>query len=230
MGSVDVVESTEIGGDRVTIFRQEATRSRLATIVLRGATQSQLDDMERAIDDGVSVVKALTKDARLVPGAGAAEIELAERVGVLGSRTPGLLQHAIRKFGEALEVVPRTLAESAGLDAGEIIARLYAAHKVEDKAETKAETKAEDKGEDKGEEKPEGKAETESGISIGVDIDGGIFNVTEKGILDLLAAKQWALKLATDAATTVLSVDMIIIARPAGGPKPPQKQGHWDED
>lgn len=132
MGSIDVVETLEIGGDRVTVFRQEDEVTRTATLVLRGATQNHLDDIERAVDDGVNVVKAITKDARLVPGAGAAEIQLVERLQAYGEKTPGLAQYAIKKYGEAFEVVPRSIAESAGLDATEVLSRLYAAHSRKD--------------------------------------------------------------------------------------------------
>jgi T-complex protein 1 subunit theta len=132
MGSIDVVETLEIGGDRVTVFRQEDETTRTATLVLRGATQNHLDDIERAVDDGVNVIKAITKDARLVPGAGATEIELVERIQAVGEKTQGLAQYSIKKYGEAFEVVPRTLAESAGLDATEVLSRLYAAHQKED--------------------------------------------------------------------------------------------------
>jgi hypothetical protein len=128
MGSIDVVETLEIGGDRVTVFRQEDETTRTATLVLRGATQNHLDDVERAVDDGVNVVKAITRDPRLVPGAGATEVELVERIQAHGEKTPGLSQYAIKKYGEAFEVVPRTIAESAGLDATEVLSRLYAAH------------------------------------------------------------------------------------------------------
>ena len=132
-GSVDVVETLEIGGDRVTVFRQENETTRTATIVLRGATQNHLDDVERAVDDGVNVVKAITKDPRLVPGAGSIEVQLGERLQAFGERTPGLAQYAIKKYGEAFEVVPRTIAESAGLDATEVLSRLYAAaHKKDE--------------------------------------------------------------------------------------------------
>lgn len=132
MGTIDVVETQEIGGDRVTVFRQEDEATRTATIVLRGATQNHLDDIERAVDDGVNVVKAITRDARLVPGAGATEIELVERIQAVGDKTQGLAQYSIKKYAEAFEVVPRTLAESAGLDATEVLSRLYAAHQKQD--------------------------------------------------------------------------------------------------
>src|SRR5271170_6693546 len=132
MGKVDIVETLEIGGDRVTVFRQENETTRTATLVLRGATMNHLDDIERAVDDGVNVVKAITRDARLVPGAGATEMQLVERIQAFGEKTPGLPQYAIKKFGEAFEVIPRTLAESAGLDATEVLSRLYAAHHKKD--------------------------------------------------------------------------------------------------
>lgn len=132
MGSVDVVETLEIGGDRVTVFRQEDEVTRTATLVLRGATQNHLDDIERAVDDGVNVIKAITKDARLVPGAGAAEMQLVEKIQAQGEKTPGLPQYAIKKYGEAFEVVPRVIAESAGLDATAVLADLYRAHHKDD--------------------------------------------------------------------------------------------------
>lgn len=128
MGSIDVVETLEIGGDRVTVFRQEDEVTRTATLVLRGATQNHLDDVERAVDDGVNVVKAITRDPRLVPGAGATETQLVERITAFGEKTSGLSQYAIKKYAEAFEVIPRTLAESCGLDATEVLSRLYAAH------------------------------------------------------------------------------------------------------
>jgi T-complex protein 1 subunit theta len=115
-GFCDIVETVEIGSDRCTVFRQESESTRTATICLRGGTPNHLDDLERAIDDGVNVVKALSKDARMVPGAGATEIELAKRLAEWGEKVPGLSQYGIKAFAEACEVVPRTLAENAGMD------------------------------------------------------------------------------------------------------------------
>jgi len=218
-GYVDVMEVTEIGGDRVTVLRQlsdeeidpaakakgASEKTRTATIILRGATTNQLDDLERAIDDGVNVIKALLKDNRLVPGAGATEVELAKRIEAYGSGLRGLAQHAVKRYATALEVVPRTLAENAlgGTEGNEVVSRLWAQHQ--------------EKG----------------GEVIGVDVEGennGVLSATEHGILDSLAAKSWAIKLATEAAVSVLSVDNIIMSKPAGGPKVPQQAGNWDED
>ncbi|KAH9833603.1 T-complex protein 1 [Rhodofomes roseus] len=216
-GYVDVFECIEIGGDRVTVLRQltpddpdfdpntPGEKTRTATIVLRGATANRLDDLERAVDDGVNVIKALLKDARLVPGAGATELELARRVETYGAGLKGLSQHGVRRWASALEVIPRTIAENAfgGAEGNEIVSRLWAKH------------------------------EGASGEYWGVDVEAetdGTLNTSEHGIYDSLAAKTWAIKLATEAAVSVLSVDSIIMSKPAGGPKIPQQAGNWDED
>ncbi|KAF2197145.1 t-complex protein-like protein 1 [Delitschia confertaspora ATCC 74209] len=209
MGMIDVVETLEIGGDRVTVFRQENEQTRTATLVLRGATQNHLDDVERAIDDGVNVVKAITRDPRLVPGAGATEMQLMERIKNMGEKTPGLSQYAIKKYGEAFEVIPRTLAETAGLDATDVLSRLLSAHAAQ-------------------------KGRKDDEWTTGVDIENedgtGMLDAKAEGIMDLWVTKSWAIKLATEAARTVLSVDQIIVARQAGGPKPPGPNKNWDED
>lgn len=220
MGNVDVVETLEIGGDRVTVFRQENDATRTATLVIRGATQNHLDDIERAIDDGVNVIKAVTRDGRLVPGAGATEMQLIERVSAFGDKTPELSQYSIKKYAEAFEVIPRTLAESAGLDATEVLATLYAAHHA---SSDNSDSDEEDEEED---DEPE--------WTMGVDIENedgtGTLDAKDEEILDLLISKQWAIRLATEAVRTVLSVDQIIVARQAGGPKPPGPDPNWDED
>ncbi|TFK50907.1 T-complex protein 1 [Heliocybe sulcata] len=207
-GFVDVFESVEVGGDRVTVLRQEEggeEKTRTATIVLRGATQNHLDDLERAIDDGVNVIKSLMKDQKLVPGAGATELELAKRIEVYGSGLKGLSQHAVRRYASALEVVPRTLAENAfgAAEGNEVLSRLWAKHEEKD-----------------------GEA---WGVDVEAETDGTLSAVDHK-ILDSLAAKSWAVKLATEAAVAVLSVDSIIMSKPAGGPKIPQQAGNWDDD
>ena len=252
MGKVDVVETLEIGGDRVTVFRQEDESSnitRTATLVIRGATQNQLEDIERAVDDAVSVFKAITRDPRLVPGAGATETQLVERISAFGERRAELSQYSIRKYAEAFEVVPRTLAESAGLDGTEVLGRLYRGHhraavqstrgkqpngtKKQGASDTSSGTSSSSSEEEEDEDE-DSSEEEEPSFTLGVDIENedgsGTLDAQEEGILDLLVSKQWAIKLATDAAKTVLSVDQIIVARQAGGPKPPGQNPHWDED
>ncbi|KAJ1922712.1 T-complex protein 1 subunit theta [Coemansia sp. S16] len=217
MGYCDEIITEEIGGDRVTVVRQcnddrvrpafaaRVAASPLSTVVLRGATVNALDDAERAIDDGVNVVKALTKDPRLVPGACATEMELARLVHVAADRTPGVAQHAIRAFAHALEVFARTLADNAGVDSTALVAMLIAAH------------------------------HKEGGKPMGFDVESDhepcLIDAQAKGILDPMAVKQWALRYATHAALTVLQVDQIVMAKTAGGPKLPKQQaGHWDND
>jgi len=199
LGHADVVTVEEIGSTRVTIFRQESDESGISTIVVRSSTSNLADDIERAIDDGVNVYKGMVRDNRFVPGAGATEIELAKRLQAYGDSVPGLMQYAIKKYGEAFEVVPRTLAENAGLKATDVLSNLYAAH---------------------------GKDQFTDGIDVE---EGDVKNAVDLGILDLLITKLWAIKLATDAALTILRVDQIIMAKRAGGPKPP-KQGERDGD
>lgn len=205
MGSIDIIETKEIGGDRVTIFRQENEITRTSTIIVRGATKNNLDDIERAIDDGVAAIKGLTKDGRLLPGAGATEAELLNRITQFGDRTPGLLQLAIKQFALAFEVIPRTLAETSGLDSAEVLPRLYSKHS------------------------------SKEGLNYGIDVDGdssnGVKEVTSEGIFDLLETKKFAINVATEAACTVLSVDQIIMAKRAGGPQVPKqpKPGNWDQ-
>ena len=234
MGKIDLVETLEIGGDRVTVFRQEDEQTRTATLVIRGATQNHLDDVERAIDDGVNVVKAITKDPRLVAGAGATEMQLIERISRFGETTPELSQYSIKKYAEAFEVIPRTLAESAGLDATEVLARLYASHNRaldvslgNGKTNGKTSKDSDDSSEDSS-------SDEDYDGTLGVDLENddgsGTLDAQEAGILDLLVSKQWAIQLATEAARTVLSVDQIIVARQAGGPKPPGPNPGWDED
>lgn len=208
MGYCDVVECVEIGSDRVTVFRQEEEKTRTATIVIRGGTHNAIDDLERAVDDGINVVKALSKDGRLCPGAGASEIALALRVLEVGEKTAGVHSHAVKAYAEAMEVIPRTLAENAGYDATEIVSKLYAGHQKGNKC-----------------------------LGVGIENDEGVMDVVMDGpamvgysVLDSVYTKYWAFKLATDAALTVLRVDQIIMSKPAGGPKMPKGGNQFNDD
>merc|ERR1711988_1135083 len=196
IGTCERVHMKEIGSTMCTLFDHENEGSRVATIVIRGSTPNLMDDIERAIDDGVNVIKTMTQDRRFVPGAGATELLLADAITTFGEAQPGLDQYAINKFGISMEVVPRTLAQNAGMDATEVIAEMHAAHKS-------------------------GKR------GVGIDVENCV--TADCGILDLLHTKREAIKMATEAAVTVLRVDQIIMSKPAGGPKPGQGGGGDDD-
>ncbi|KAL7522186.1 hypothetical protein ACHAWX_006875 [Stephanocyclus meneghinianus] len=194
MGWCDSVKQMEVGGKPVTVFRQKGEggkNSKLSTIVLRASTSSVLADLERAIDDGVHAARTACKDGRLVPGAGATEMEMSLRIAAFADTCPGLDQYAIRAFGKALEVVPRTLAENAGLDQGKVLAALGAAHASGKKL---------------------------AGVDIDAMGKSDATGVEEETkVVDLFATKATAFRLAIDAALTVLRVDQIIMSKQAGG-------------
>ena len=199
LGLARHLEVREIGGTECLILEQDSSLGQVSTIVLRGATDQLLDDIERAVDDGVNAYRVVAKDARVLPSGGAVEAELSHKISMLASREAGLDQYAIASFAEALEVVPRTIAENSSLPATDVVASLLAAHAAGNSMD-------------------------------GLDIETGKpRDLTKDGIFDLYSTKWWALKLAVDAAVTVLRIDQIIMARVAGGPRPP-RGGHGDED
>jgi T-complex protein 1 subunit theta len=124
-GYADEVHFKEISSQKCIVFRRDKEENRMATIVLRGSTTSMLDDIERAIDDGVNTIKTLSKDGRLLPGGGATEISLAKKVQDFAKTQPGLDQYAIERFGQSLEIIPRTLSDNAGLKSEQIVAEMY---------------------------------------------------------------------------------------------------------
>nr|CAB3490110.1 unnamed protein product [Digitaria exilis] len=201
LGYADSVSVEEIGGTRVTVVKNEEGGNSVATVVLRGSTDSILDDLERAVDDGVNTYKSMCRDSRIIPGAAATEIELAKRLKEFSLKETGLDQYAIAKFAESFEMVPRTLSENAGLSAMEIISSLYAEHAA-------------------------------GNTKVGIDLEEGVCkDVSTLKIWDLYVTKFFALKYSADAVCTVLRVDQIIMAKPAGGPRrDAQPGGGMDED
>jgi len=224
LGVCNKIYTKEIGNDQVTIFEQvNIGESEVSTIVVRGATQTAMNDVERAVDDGVNMVRAMTRNGKFVAGAGAVEIELARLLNKYATTVSGVEQYAIKAYAKSLEVVPRTLAENTGLNDTDIISKLYKAHSEENK--------------DNEEEQPTGKGAgsilkglKSSSSNIGVDIvNGGVRDMTKEGVIDLMATRQMGIKLATQSAMTILRVDHIIMKKPAGGPKKPNR-GHWDDN
>jgi T-complex protein 1 subunit theta len=193
IGHLDSISVEEIGGTRVTVLRQDKSKSGISTILIRAATNNILDDIERAIEDGSNVFKAATRNPSFVSGAGAAEIELARHIKSFGDRTAGQDQYAIKKFAEAFEVVPRTLSENAGLDATSVISNLYAQHE---------------------------QGNINVGVDIESSTPAGVKDCTQKKIFDSLIIKQRGIELATMAVITILRISQIIMSKPSGVPVP----------
>lgn len=193
LGYIERARTDEIADTSVVIFEQAASKKPMVTLVVRGSTDSIMDDIERAIDDGVNTYKALTRCKKVVAGAGACEVEIARNLLSFADTIPGLEQYAVREFAHAFEVIPKALAENAGEKSTEVIAQLYANHQA---------------------------GQIYSGFVTTEKLDADIRDAKEANILDLHAAKHWAIRFATNAACVVLRVDQIIMSRPAGGPKP----------
>lgn len=203
MGFCDEVKVDEIGDTPVVVFKMPERKSKIATIIIRGSTDNIMDDVERALDDGINVFKMLTRDARLVAGAGATELELCKQVTQFAKTLPGLEQYSVAKFAEALQSIATSIGENAGIKSKETVTVLTAAHQDGQK---------------------------HAGIDIESDTVAGVLDANAAQLYDLYAAKSWGIRFATSAACTILQVDQIICAKPAQGPKPPQSKGAaWDD-
>eukprot|EP00933_Yihiella_yeosuensis_P064211 TRINITY_DN67574_c0_g1_i1.p1 TRINITY_DN67574_c0_g1~~TRINITY_DN67574_c0_g1_i1.p1 ORF type:complete len:540 (+),score=137.29 TRINITY_DN67574_c0_g1_i1:104-1723(+) len=188
-GYVESCKVEEISSQKFTIMKTRD--SKIATVVIRGASPNGLDEIERAINNSVNVVRNAARDPHFVTGAGATEIELAHQLQQFGATVPGLDQYAVLKFAEALEVVPKILAENAGHSHVDAVTALYAAHQKGDKT-----------------------------VGIDVESSTGlVFDAKEAGIIDHCETKRWAFRFTMDAVLTILKVDQIIMAKQAGGPK-----------
>ncbi|KAK9754851.1 TCP-1/cpn60 chaperonin family [Popillia japonica] len=200
MGYCDQVCVEELGDTTVVVFRSKGKESRISTIVVRGATDNYMDDIERAIDDGVNTFKGISRDGRFVPGAGATEMQLAHQLAQYADTLPGLEQYAVRNFALALESFPKALADNSGHKSAVVISKLLEAHQAGNK-----------------------------NAGVDIESENAVCDAVEKGILDLYVSKYWGLKYAVGAAATILRVDQIIMAKRAGGPKPRAAAGSDDE-
>jgi len=193
-GEVDSVRVVELGSTNLIYFENIKEKSDLVSIILRGPTDNLLDDVERAINDGVNTFKAMTKiegPINFLPGAGATEIELARLIKSFGETISGQDQYAVKKFSEALEIVPKILAENSGANPTEVISSLNSKH-------------------------------SEGHKSMGVSVYGEVVDINDIKVYDLLVAKRRALELATNVAVTILRISQLIMSRQSEMPNPPQ--------
>ncbi len=191
LGYAGLVEERELSGEEM-IFVEKCKNPKAVSLIVRGGTEHVVDEMERAIHDAIRVVGIVIEDGKIVAGGGASEVELALRLREYATTVGGRAQLAIRAFSDAVEVVPRTLAENAGLSAIDMVAALRAAHQ---------------------------KGENTAGINV---FDAKPMDMAKGGVVEPLRVKTQALARASEAAVMILRIDDIIASsrapEPAGMP------------
>ncbi|KAE8906470.1 T-complex protein 1 subunit alpha [Phytophthora fragariae] len=189
--------SEERVGDGELIYIKGCKTRQATTVVLRGANENMLDEMDRSMHDSFMVVKRMLESNQLVAGGGAVEaalsIYLENFATTLGSRE----QLAIAEFADALLVIPKTLAVNAAKDASELVARLRAHHNTSQSDATKSDLRF-------------------SGLDL---LEGTVRNSLEAGVVEPAISKIKSLRFATEAAITILRIDDLIKLNPKEEPQ-----------
>jgi thermosome len=194
LGTAGLVEERKIGDDKM-IFVEKCKDPRSVAILIRAGLERMVDEAERAMTDALSVVSDVMENSRIVAGGGASEVEIARGLRGYATKVGGREQLAVEAFAEAIETVPKTLAENAGLEPLDIIVDLRAAH-----------------------DKPDGQYR---GINV---FSGKIENMRDKGVLEPAIVKEQAIKSAAESAAMILRIDDIIAStKPKEGPGGPGK-------
>ncbi len=182
-GRADAVRLAKYGDDELT-FVEGGAASKAVTLFLRGGTQHVVDELERAVGDAVDVTVATVERGGVVPGAGATEVAIADRVRAAAAGVEGRKQLAVEAFADAVDALPRTLAENTGMDPIDALVDLRATFEREGRAGVIAHGKT-----------------------------GEIGDPVERGVLDPAAVKREAVESATEAATMILRIDDVIAAK-----------------
>ena len=194
LGYAQLVEERKIGDDKMT-FIEGCKNPRAVTILIRGGTERIVDEAERSLHDALCVARDVVEEPKIVAGGGAPEMEVAKVLKEYAETLPGREQLAVMCFAEALEAIPTTLAENAGLDPIDIISELRARHE---------------------------KGEIWAGVEVHT---GKVKNMKEVGVFEPIAVKKQIIKSCTEAASMLLKIDDIIASgkmkappMPPGGP------------
>ncbi|MGV8152312.1 MAG: thermosome subunit alpha [Candidatus Nanoarchaeia archaeon] len=182
LGKAKVVEEIRHGEEAMT-YVKGCENPKALTILIHGGSEHVMSEIERAIKDGLGDTAAVLKSKKIVPGAGAIEMELSRKLNDFANTLSGREQLAVMEFAKALEFIPSTLAENAGLDPIDIITELKSRH---------------DKG------------EVNAGINIFTD---KVENVLSEGIIEPLKIKTQAISSATEVATMILRIDDVLASR-----------------
>ncbi len=183
LGEAELVEERKISGESM-IFVEGCKNPKAVTILVRGGAEHVVDEAERALRDAIGAVASAIESGKIVAGGGAAEAELALRLREYAQKVGGKEQLAIEAFANALEVIPRTLAETAGMDPIDTVVRLRSKH-----------------------------ANESDGKYWGVDVFAAdIANMKERNVIEPVKVKKQAIQSASEAARLILKIDDIIAA------------------
>ncbi|SFR35559.1 thermosome [Halorubrum sodomense] len=168
--------------DDEELFYVEGEDAHGVTLLLYGTTEHVVDELERGIQDAIDVVSTTVSDGRTLPGGGAVEVEIARRLRDYADSVSGREQLAVEAFADSLELIPRVLAENAGLDAIDLLVDLRAAHEAGDR---------------------------NAGLDVFAD---EVVDTADAGVVETAHAKEQAISSAAEAANLVLKIDDIISA------------------
>ena len=190
LGEAQLVEERKIGEDKM-VFIEDCKSPKAVSILIRAGLERLIDEAERALNDALSVMVDVVKKNKIVAGGGAIEAELSKRIRDYASKIGGREQLAIEAFADALEVIPVTLAENAGLDPIDILVALRAAHEEAD------------------------------GLWKGINVfTGEVVDMMDDAVLDPLAVKEQAIKSAVEVSSMILRIDDVIASAKTPPPPP----------
>jgi len=202
LGFAGLVEERKIAGEQM-VFVEKCKDPKSVTIFVRGGTEHVVDEAERSITDVIGAISSVVVDGKYVVGGGSIEVDLANGLRNYSGDVGGREQLAIQKFADALEAIPKTLAESAGMDAIDTLVQLRSKHR------------------------------TKEGSVYGVDIfKNAVNDMSKLGVFEPMKVKSQAIDSASEAAEIILRIDDMISSRgkPRGGPGGPGGMGDMGGD
>jgi len=200
LGFAELVEERKIGDDKM-VFIEGCKDPKSVSVLIRAGLERMVDEAERAMHDALSVVADVFEKNKIVVGGGAVEAEVAKELRKYAVQVGGREQLAIEAFAEAVETIPKTLAENAGLEQIDIMVELRSAHEKAD------------------------------GHLMGVDVfEGKVANLWEKGVIEPLSVKEQAIKSAAEAAAMILRIDDVIAASKPEEEKGKGPEGGGEEE
>jgi len=179
LGHAGHADEKKIGGDAM-LYITECKNPKAVSLIVRGGTEHVVDSLERALEDALRVVGVAIEDEKLVAGGGSPEVELSLRLREYAATLKGREQLAVSKFADAMEVIPRTLAENAGLDPIDMLVELRSQHE---------------------------KGNKNAGLDV---YTGEVIDMLAKGVVEPLRVKTQAINSATESAVMILRIDDVI--------------------